>query len=509
MAFRGQECEDWRLESSAERRLRYSLTDTDVITDDLFIDYHRDTLLKTGTLKNYHKRKGDYLDELELLADLQHHGAATCLIDFTRNAFVALWFACEQSSRDGKVFIIDTADVSDFRAIASKDIKGNTVEDILRFETLHRIPTRERTAQYPPVPPPDGPKFWHWIPAHMSERITAQGSLFIFGLPSVGKPISKEIVVASESKVQIRKELAELYDIREESLFPDFVGFARTQRHDAPIGMPDPIEYRNRGIEAHQNKDYNLAIRLYNKAMEIEPDSAIVYLVRGFAYEELGFPYLAIQDYTQALALEPENATAYLSRAVLYLENGKFAQAIQDSDSAIAYQVDNYPAYLNRANAYSSLGDFVRAFDDYDKVLELDPNNPAVYSRRGSAYFAKGDDDLAIQEFNMALGLDPNSADAYFGRGLAYYRKDELDRAAQDFSRATSIAPDDADPYFARALVWLRLSEWASARLDLTAAKSEGFDIAEVFCRLYKSVEGFEQKYNVKLTEDIVSMLTT
>ena len=36
------------------------------------------------------------LSDLELLAKLQHHGAATCLIDFTGNPLVALWFACQE-----------------------------------------------------------------------------------------------------------------------------------------------------------------------------------------------------------------------------------------------------------------------------------------------------------------------------------------------------------------------------------------------------------------------------
>ena len=54
-------------------------------------------MIRKCKLKNYDKREGKQLEELELLADLRHHGSANCLIDFTRSALSALWFACEQT----------------------------------------------------------------------------------------------------------------------------------------------------------------------------------------------------------------------------------------------------------------------------------------------------------------------------------------------------------------------------------------------------------------------------
>lgn len=111
LVFRGQENEAWPLESSAERRLKKSLPSQNKIPDRLFIEYHGD-LLKKCKLKNYDKREQKQLYDLELLADLQHHGAATCLIDFTRNTLVALWFACKKSDANGKVFAVNREVVS-------------------------------------------------------------------------------------------------------------------------------------------------------------------------------------------------------------------------------------------------------------------------------------------------------------------------------------------------------------------------------------------------------------
>ena len=134
-------------------------------------------------LRNYDKREGKLLSELELLADLQHHQAATCLLHFTHNALVALWFACEESDTDGKVLVVNTADESTFLEITSEDMVDKSIEDILEFKTRGTDATAEVSAQGPPVQSQDGPRFWYWTPAHLNERITAQDSLFLFGPP--------------------------------------------------------------------------------------------------------------------------------------------------------------------------------------------------------------------------------------------------------------------------------------------------------------------------------------
>ena len=148
LVFRGQENEKWLLESSAERRLKASLPSQEEITDP-FLEYN-ENLIKKCRLKNYDKREQKQLYDLELLADLQHHGAATCLIDFTRNALVALWFACQKSDdADGKVFVVNIADQRTFLEITHKDIKeAKSISDILQFKTAIPIKISQRDVRH-------------------------------------------------------------------------------------------------------------------------------------------------------------------------------------------------------------------------------------------------------------------------------------------------------------------------------------------------------------------------
>ena len=513
LAFRGQEDEDWGLESSAERRL--DTINQDRIADSSFIEYHK-TLLEKCKLKNYDKREGKPLAELELLADLRHYGAATCLIDFARNALVALWFACEKTrsdDSDGKVFVVNTADEKAFLEITPPDIANQSIENILRFKTRktdtgedHVTKSRElgtfETSQ-------NKPNFWYWTPAHLNERITAQHSLFLFGLPSVSEQLpSEKIIIESESKAQIRQELKEIHDIHEESLFPDFAGFAYTQRHNVPYDVPDAEKYFRYGVEAYQRGDLDSAIQDYTKAIALNPYLAGVYYNRGLAYGEKGDHDRAIQDYDKAIVLKPDYAEAYNNRGIDYREKGDYDRAIQDYSKAIELKPDFAEAYNNRGNAYGEKGDYGRAIQDYSKAIELKPDYAEAYNNRAIAYGEKGDYARAIQDFDKAIALNPDYAGAYNNRGFAYMAKGDYARAIQDFDKAIALNPDYANAYTNRGGTWLLLKEWDRARSDLTTARNRGVDIAKLFSSMFESVSNFEQQSHVQLPDDIAEMLT-
>ena len=396
LAFRGQGDEEWPLASSAERRLKASMGRTrpaadvlassaerrlkassgtqDKVSKGIFLEYHQN-LLTRCKLKNYDQRGGKLLDELELLADLQHHGAATCLLDFTRNALVALWFACEkgESESDGKVFVVNTADQGAFLEITPADIADKSISDILEFKT-READKEELPAQETPASFQDKQEFWHWSPAHLNERIPVQHSLFLFGPPPVEKLEREEIIVKSGSKKQIRQKLRALHDIHEESLFPDFAGFAYTQRHNAPYDLVSAEEYRRRGLEAGQRGEYKEAIEFFTKAIELAPKSAPTYRRRGAAHASLDNYDQAIQDFTKAIELRPDFPIAYHQRGLVYVKLGKHGRAIQDFTRAIELDSNYANAYLNRGLAYLHLEKLDKAKSDLTTARKMGAN---------------------------------------------------------------------------------------------------------------------------------------
>lgn len=110
--FRGVSDEKYHVLSSAGRRLKELNKQND------FIRYHVN-LVSNARKMGYGKLDlQTELSDLEILAEIQHLGGATCLTDFTTNFLIALWFATSpKEDADGKLVWLDLGQPTNFRLI--------------------------------------------------------------------------------------------------------------------------------------------------------------------------------------------------------------------------------------------------------------------------------------------------------------------------------------------------------------------------------------------------------
>lgn len=99
-------------------------------------------------------------------------------------------------------------------------------------------------------------------------------------------------------------------------------------------------DYYERGKQAHDEKDFTLAIAYYSEAICLNPNYADAYVYRGITRKNKGDYDSAIADYSEAIRLNPKDAAAY----------------------------------NNRGNARKNKGDYDGAIADYEITLRIDPN---------------------------------------------------------------------------------------------------------------------------------------
>ena len=473
--YRGQANVKWSVDCSAVRRLtNYSTNPIDDQLINFLLVGYLDFLIAKAKMRGFiPPGLSENSTDLEFLAQLQHQGAATGLIDFTRQPLVALWFACtatreEDRKADGAVYVLSR---SATQAVSKRDLedKNKTIQDFYKKD-----------------------KLWLWDPSAIGNRIVAQGSIFVFGIPRIYPAQMKQLIVRADSKDNILKELETLYDINEEELFADFSGYATINSSSRIFDVNRTIDYWNEQIELAEKKE----------------EKAASHFNCGIAYSAIKVFDRAIEQYGKAIDLNPDNTAAYYNRGIAYDSKGDFDQAIQDYTKAIKLNPNDTDAYNNRGVAYGNKDDFDHEIQDYTKAIKLNPNYVDAYYNRGIAYGNKGDFDQAIQDFNKAIELNPNYVNAYNNRGIAYGNKDDFDQAIQDYTKAIELNPNYVDVYYNRGIVRLILGEWEKAREDLTAAKNMDLDIAAVFHRQHGSVAKFERRYNISLPADIAALLT-
>ena len=523
--FRGVRKKSYKIEAGACRRLPKS----DRYNPAKLLKINQE-LIDKARLLGHDQLNGERLSDLALLAELQHFRAATCLIDFTRNALIALWFACEQISTkeseneveetDGKVYAVRIDDPARFRTITSESLE----EDIDYFFV------EDENGRYP---------LYQWQPKLQNNRIIAQQSVFIFGGAKI--EAADECIISRGGKKDLLKALNKLVGLTDATIYPDSDGFARLHVQNNPDFEPDPQGYLQRGIEAHQKGEREEAITYYTIAISPPPDETVDSPgndILAWAHHHRGIAYmseepsenavdLAIEDFTESIRLKEELirsitenpaivrrikkeiARTYVYRgAARYWKKNDFDNAITDYTNAIELDPEYADAYNHRGISHFSNGDIDNAISDYTKAIELDQEFTEAYKDRATAYFGNGDFDKAITDYTKAIQLDPDDTNIYNYRGLAHFRNSEIDKAIDDFSRAIQLKPDSPDAYYNRGVARLSLQNWEEAESDLTTAANNRLDIATEFQQDYGSVEDFERGMDVELPEDIVSILT-
>jgi len=230
------------------------------------------------------------------------------------------------------------------------------------------------------------------------------------------------------------------------------------------------VEYLcRRGEEFLNMKQFDKAIKDFNKAIKLDQQYARAYVGRGEAFVNKFYPEggsydeaaikvhndlcdKAFDDFTTAIALDPSYAPAYVDRGDIFsdelydgFDNDK---AFYDYTKAIELDPKNADTYYRRGCVFSndlgSMFDHDKAIDDFTKAINLDPNIAYYYESRGDA-FLEEECEKAINDYTKAIELDPKNAFTYASRGKAFRDNKQFDKSINDYTKAIEL---DHDHYY-------------------------------------------------------------
>lgn len=84
---------------------------------------------------------------------------------------------------------------------------------------------------------------------------------------------------------------------------------------------------------------------------------------------------LAVELYSKAIELDPKEPIYFSNRSMGYLKKELFGLALEDADSALKLDPTFVKAYFRRATANLALGKYKLASQDYERVLKYRPSD--------------------------------------------------------------------------------------------------------------------------------------
>ncbi len=134
----------------------------------------------------------------------------------------------------------------------------------------------------------------------------------------------------------------------------------------------NPDIYVGLGAAFYEKEDYKNALKVYRRAIELEPNNAKIHCNLGFLLWGLGELTEAIKEYELAIKYAPDYAIAHNNLGVIYLDDlAQIQKASECFKAALDYDPNYALAYYNYARCLSIKGEKVEAAKYYRSALDI------------------------------------------------------------------------------------------------------------------------------------------
>jgi serine/threonine protein kinase/Tfp pilus assembly protein PilF len=205
--------------------------------------------------------------------------------------------------------------------------------------------------------------------------------------------------------------------------------------------------------------DVNIAIELFQKAIEIDPDYASAYAGMGEAYSHLFHSYergnpkildLAIETSLKAISMDSSLSEAFASLAQAYLHKDSMEKALEAGKKAIELDPNNFIGFWILGRIYYSNKKDVEAIELFDKVTKLNPEFYTAYSDIRMCYDRLGDKiklnetvQKSLKFYPEYLTRHPDDARAHVFYAMDLATAKQFDKAKSETAKAIELNPTD------------------------------------------------------------------
>lgn len=189
--------------------------------------------------------------------------------------------------------------------------------------------------------------------------------------------------------------------------------------------------YSTLGRLLTDQKNWEQAIAIYQKALEIYPENEKFYQSLGNVAKNKGDLDTAITNYRQGIEVNPQQQTwVYLTLGELLIEQEKYDEAILIYQKGLQVYPDNERLCQSLGTATEKKGDLDGAIKNYERTLEINPQQPTwIYLTLGELLAKQEKTNQAVSTYQKGLIIYPKNEKIYQSLGKIAEKKGEINQA--------------------------------------------------------------------------------
>ncbi len=234
----------------------------------------------------------------------------------------------------------------------------------------------------------------------------------------------------------------------------------------------------------------NIAIQLFQKAIELDPRYAAAYAGLGEAYAYLyqnwdrreSWLEKAVESSLKAQLYDPTLSEAFAALAVAYFNKNMFDDALTAGKKAIELDPNNHVAYWILGRIYRQLDRDIEAIGLFKKAHELNPDFYTAHNDMRMVYERLGQKEkvdevitASVRYFPEYLLRYPEDARARMFYATNLFTLGRIEEAKSEAAKAIELSPGDTVMFYNAACFYAMLGEKKLALETLKEAITSGW----------------------------------
>jgi len=265
-------------------------------------------------------------------------------------------------------------------------------------------------------------------------------------------------------------------------------------------------QYNQQGDELFEAKQYDDALDLYLKAVQLRPIASAYYHI-GWIYNDKEDYDQAIPPLQQSVRLSPNDAVVLSELGFSYRSSKRYGDALEMYRRVISLKRDDPEPYYHIGWIYNDQDQYAQAIEPLRQAVALKSSYAEAYEELGFANYKLNRSQEAITAYQSAVQIKPDYGAAYLGLGdTYYYQTKQYPQALEAYRQGVRFKDDNPTAFYNLAWCYNELNRYAEAAAAAKRAVALKADYAEALLELgFANRKLGEAEQNSRLYNEAVS----
>ncbi|XP_065355710.1 stress-induced-phosphoprotein 1 [Calliphora vicina] len=208
---------------------------------------------------------------------------------------------------------------------------------------------------------------------------------------------------------------------------------------------PTDITYYNNIAAVHfERKEFEECIKTCEKGIEIGRENRADFKLIGKAFARIGNSYRKMEDYHKAKTYY-EKAMSEHRTPEVKTSLSEVEKKIKELERKAYIDPSKAEEEKEMGNELFKKGDYSTAVKHYSEAIRRNPDDPKLYSNRAACYTKLAAFDLGLEDCEMCIKLDDKFIKGYIRKGKILQGMQKNSKASAAFQKALELDANNAE----------------------------------------------------------------